>query len=149
MNRLAGLPAAPRLRVGSLVDMRTVYIPSSTGPAETSRPRRAGSFERAFRFHLDENRDPRLDEEYWAVGATDDDREAIILDIPRAFGVVRRDRITMHDAEVIDSYGTAEERAAARRLDPDGPWEEVPDQDISSCPWSLPHLDPESWRYYI
>lgn len=82
------------------------------------------------------------------MGANGAEAEAIIGDIRRTFGGVRRGRVTLHEAEVIDTYGSAAERAAARRLDPDGRWEDVPDDHITGCPSGLSHLDPESWRYY-
>lgn len=83
------------------------------------------------------------------MGADDAEAEAILGDIRRVFAGVRRGLVTLHEAEVIDDYGTDEERAAARLLDPDGPWEDVPDDHIAGSPWSLSHLDPQSWRYYI
>ena len=82
------------------------------------------------------------------MGTLDAEAVAIIADVRRAFAGVRRGEITLHEAEVIDHYGTDEERAAARLLDPDGPWEEVPDGHIAGSMMTLPHLDPESWRYY-
>ena len=36
-----------------------------------------------------------------------------------------------------------------RRLDDDKRWEEIPDRYIEECPDALPHLDPQSWCYYI
>lgn len=55
----------------------------------------------------------------------------------------------MHEAEVIDSYGSHAEREKARRLDTEENWERVPDHDIEECTTALCHLDPEGWRYYL
>jgi hypothetical protein len=80
---------------------------------------------------------------------THPDVEDIVHSIRGAFHGVRRGRISMREAEVIDNYGSDEERTLARESDPDTPWEEIPDDLISESPWGMPHLDPKSWRYYI
>lgn len=78
-----------------------------------------------------------------------DAAEAIIEEIRAAFAGVPRGAITLHEAEEIDTYGTADERARARLTDKDSHWEEVPDEHIHRCYCALTYLDPESWRYYI
>ena len=78
-----------------------------------------------------------------------DTPEAIIEAIRAAFAGVPRGAITLHEAEVIDDYGSTEERQEARRLDSEASWEEVPDEALESCTSALCHLDPKSWRYYI
>jgi Family of unknown function (DUF6714) len=80
-----------------------------------------------------------------AVAAPDE----IIAGIRAAFAGVPRGAVTIHEAEVIDSYGSDQERAAARRLDTDASWDGVPDADIEECTTALCHLDPEGWRYYV
>lgn len=75
--------------------------------------------------------------------------EAIIEAIRIAFFGVPRGGISIHEAEVIDSYGSAEEREEARRLDTETSWDRVPDLDIENCTTALCHLDPDGWRYYI
>jgi len=75
--------------------------------------------------------------------------ESTIEAIRAAFRGVPRGEITLHEAEVIDSYGTAKERAAARRRDTEERWEEIPDKQIEECSNALSHLDPQSWRYYL
>jgi hypothetical protein len=77
------------------------------------------------------------------------DAEAIIEEIRHAFRGVHRGRITLHEAEVIDEYGSDEQRAEARQRDTDDCWERVPDDHIAECTTALCYLDPESWRYYI
>ncbi len=57
--------------------------------------------------------------------------------------------ITIHEAEVIDSYGTEAERRRARRLDTEDRWDEVPDRSVEKCATALCHLDPEGWRFYL
>jgi hypothetical protein len=79
----------------------------------------------------------------------DDEAAAIIAAIRAAFRGVARGAITLHEAEVIDDYGTDEERAAARELDTERGWEEIPDAYVEECPSALYHVDPESWRYYV
>jgi hypothetical protein len=79
----------------------------------------------------------------------DDSAKAIIDAIRSAFTGVPRGQVTVHEAEVIDSYGTDTERRRARRLDIDERWDEVPDAHIEACDNALCHLDPEGWRYYI
>lgn len=78
-----------------------------------------------------------------------DTAEAIIDAIRAAFAGVPRGSITLHEAEVIDAYGSAEEQAEARRRDTEASWDRVPDLDIEECTAALSYLDPESWRYYI
>jgi hypothetical protein len=73
----------------------------------------------------------------------------VIAAIRAAFAGVTRGAITLHEAEVIDSYGSHAERAAARRLDTEASWDQVPDADIRECSNALCYLDPESSRYYI
>jgi hypothetical protein len=74
---------------------------------------------------------------------------SIIEAIRSAFAGVPPGRITVHEAEVIDGYGSDAEREEARRLDTEESWDLVPDQHIEDCPSALCHLDPEGWRYYL
>ncbi len=73
----------------------------------------------------------------------------IIQAIEQAFAGVPRGSITLHEAEVVDSYGTEAERQRARKRDTEADWCEVPDSSIEECQNALPHLDPESWRFYL
>jgi len=79
----------------------------------------------------------------------DPEAESIIGDIREAFLGVRRGEITLHEAEVLDDYGSDEERKEARKIDTDGRWERVPDSHLEECTTALCHVDAESWRYYI
>jgi hypothetical protein len=78
-----------------------------------------------------------------------DEPQALIQAIRAAFAGVPRGRVTIHEAEVMDVYGTAAERRTARLLDTEDTWDEVPDRDIEACTTALSHLDPEGWRYYL
>lgn len=83
------------------------------------------------------------------MGTLDAEAVAIIADVRRAFAGVSRGAVTLHEAEAMDDYAGPEWRAEARRLDPDGPWEAVPDAHLAGCPWGMPYLDPQSWAFYI
>jgi hypothetical protein len=78
-----------------------------------------------------------------------DEAKAIIEAIRSAFAGVPRGCITLHEAEVLDSYGSDAERQKARRLDTEESWDRVPDRDIEGRTTALSHLDPEGWRYYL
>lgn len=73
----------------------------------------------------------------------------VIAAIRAAFAGVPRGAITLHEAEVIDDHGSADERSAARALDTEESWDRVPDADVAGCLSALSHLDPEGWRYYV
>ncbi|MEO5726786.1 MAG: DUF6714 family protein [Byssovorax sp.] len=75
-----------------------------------------------------------------------DEAEGIIEAIRSAFADVLRGSITIHEAEVIDRYGSDAEHQKARRLDTEESWERVPDSDIEECAAPLSHLDPERWH---
>jgi hypothetical protein len=77
------------------------------------------------------------------------DAHTIIDQIERAFAGVRRGSITLHEAEVIDAYGTDAERRRARARDTEEDWRDVPDASVEACPDALTFVDPESWRFYL
>ena len=77
-------------------------------------------------------------------------RRQIIAEIREAFGQVSRgDGVTLHEAAVIDAYGSDEERSAARALDHDRSWQDVPDQLIEDHEDTLCFVDPKGFRYYL
>ncbi len=78
-----------------------------------------------------------------------DAKESIIEAIRTAFAGVKRGRITLHEAEEIDSYSMPDQCAEARKLDRDTDWTQIPDSAIVECRHALLYLDPASWRYYI
>lgn len=77
-------------------------------------------------------------------------RETLIHDITDTFRAVRReDGITLHQAHVLDGYGSEAEQAEARALDTDSYWWDVPDAVMATLPAPLNFLDPVGFRYYI
>lgn len=74
----------------------------------------------------------------------------VIAMIARAFQQVQReDGVSLHEADVLDSYGTDSQRAAARRKDVDTSWCDVPAADIEHYHAVFSFLDPKGFRYYI
>ena len=70
--------------------------------------------------------------------------------IERAFDRVKRDEgITLHQAVVIDAYGSEEEFLAAGKLDTELRWQDVPDDDISTNTSIFSFLDAKGFRYYL
>lgn len=77
-------------------------------------------------------------------------RREVIDDITSAFGdVSREDGTTLHEAMALDDYAPDEEQRAARRLDVDRSWQDVPDADIFACCSALSFMDEKGFRYYI
>jgi hypothetical protein len=77
-------------------------------------------------------------------------RSALIAQIRMAFaGVTRTGGVSLHEADVIDGYGSPQQRNAERKRDTDRVWWEVPDADIERYYWILPFLDATGFRYYI
>lgn len=80
----------------------------------------------------------------------DDTIETLTLQIGVAFAdVTREDGVTLHEADVIDDYGSDEQRAAARQLDTDRHWSEVEDALIDTLPSAFSFLDDRGFRYYL
>jgi hypothetical protein len=59
------------------------------------------------------------------------------------------DGMTIHQREVVDDYGSREEFDAARHLDNEQRWQDIPDSKIEKFGTSLTFLDPESIRYHL
>jgi hypothetical protein len=77
-------------------------------------------------------------------------RDALIAEIEAAFGgVTREDGTTLHEADAMDDRKLLEEQRAARRLDLERRWQDVPEQDIFACSSALSFLDEKGFRYYI
>ncbi len=75
---------------------------------------------------------------------------ALIEEITVAFdGVSREDGVTLHEATVIDDYGSPAERAEAWALDTENIWQDVPEADIRLTDAVLSFLDPKGFHYYI
>jgi hypothetical protein len=74
----------------------------------------------------------------------------VIEIIKKAFQTVTRENGTsLHEADVIDGYGSEEEQKEARKLDKDTHWSEILDEDIKKFPSILSFLNPVGWRYHI
>ncbi len=77
-------------------------------------------------------------------------QSAVIGRITSAFdGIPREDGVTLHEADAIDDYRSEEECRAARKLDRERRWQDVPDEDIEAYPSILSFLDATGFRYYI
>ena len=80
-------------------------------------------------------------------------KAALIKLVIAAFeNVERGNGVSLHEADVIDRTGydikDAKNRVAARRLDTDRHWHQVPDKDIEDYSNILSYLDAEGLRYY-
>lgn len=64
-------------------------------------------------------------------------------------GVERGDGITLHQASVIDDYGSEEDFVAAAKLDTETRWQDIPDSTLTANPHSFTFLDAHGFRYYI
>lgn len=81
------------------------------------------------------------------------EREELIREIHAAFADVSREGgVSWSEAEVIDGYGTEEEKAAARRADKDRSWTELVDNrkwDPGFGIGGYCFLDAIGFRYYL
>jgi hypothetical protein len=76
--------------------------------------------------------------------------DELIAEITAAFdGVSREDGTTLHEAEAIDDWKSDEECRAARRLDTEQRWQDVPYEDIWACCSALSFLDAKGFLYYL
>lgn len=75
---------------------------------------------------------------------------ALIEEITAAFDGVRRENgVSLSEAQVVDDYGSEEERAEARKQDTEKRWQDVPEKDIAYGHISLAYFDEIGFRYYI
>lgn len=76
---------------------------------------------------------------------------SVVLDrIHHAFdGVERGQGTTLHEAMVLDDYGSEEEQRKARELDQETRWQDVPDSTIDRNSSVLVYLNMEGYRYYL
>lgn len=80
----------------------------------------------------------------------EDFRTAVLREIEAAFdGISREGGLSLHEAEIVDNYGTPAQRDDARTLDTDTRWQDVPSGDIRTYHWILAALDPIGYRYYL
>jgi acyl carrier protein len=84
------------------------------------------------------------------IEANERRRPIVLAQIVKAFAnVTREDGVSLHEADVIDDYGTTSERSAARALDTENSWQGIPDSNIAHYYWILSFLDSKGFRYYI
>ncbi|ESA35558.1 hypothetical protein N836_11205 [Leptolyngbya sp. Heron Island J] len=75
---------------------------------------------------------------------------ALIEEITQAFdGVSCGNGVTLHEAMVIDDYGSPAERAEARARDTEDKWQDVPEDDIRFSDAVLSFLDAKGFHYYL
>ncbi len=80
----------------------------------------------------------------------DDLIETLGQQISSAFAdVTRGSGTTIHEADVLDSYGSDEELAAARQRDTERHWRDVPDAVIERLWTALSFLDSQGFHYYL
>ncbi len=77
-------------------------------------------------------------------------RDQLIAEIQNVFKDVELgDGITLCEAEVVDNYGTQEERARAREIDQDIHWSQVDLEEIDPGCTALHFVDPAGFRFYL
>jgi hypothetical protein len=80
----------------------------------------------------------------------DGQAEALIRLIEAAYdGVGLGDGITIHQREAIGDYASSEEIEAARFMDTEARWQDIPDEKMDELGTTLTFLDPESIRYHL
>lgn len=73
----------------------------------------------------------------------------LITEIRAAFrGVQRGHGTSLHEAQAIDDYASPQEREAARGLDAEASWEEVPEEHLQRIA-PLLFMDAQGLRYYL
>ncbi|MGC4016894.1 MAG: CPCC family cysteine-rich protein [Luteolibacter sp.] len=82
--------------------------------------------------------------------AYEDLRTQIIGFIEFHFNNVTRDGgTTLHQMEVLDDYGSAEDLAEAAKLDTESTWEEISDLKLSNFACSMVFLDAKGFRFHL
>lgn len=77
-------------------------------------------------------------------------RISIVEEITRAFdGVAREDGVTLHQTRAMDDCDGPEEELAARQLDTESRWQDVPVDDMDEYSDIFAFLDPKGFRYYL
>ena len=77
-------------------------------------------------------------------------RRELIAEIVAAFeGVAREEGTTIHEAIAKDDWKTYEEQQAAKRLDTEERWQDVPEEELMANHSALSFLDEKGFRYYL
>lgn len=76
--------------------------------------------------------------------------EVAIERIERAFTDVRLESgVSIREADVVDDYGTTEQRQSARAGDEKNDWRRIPEDLIAHYYWCLPYFDARAMRFYL
>ncbi|MCP5522321.1 MAG: hypothetical protein H7A46_12315 [Verrucomicrobiales bacterium] len=79
-----------------------------------------------------------------------DKAQALIESIERAFAdVTLEDGVSLREADVIDDYGTREQRQAARAQDEHRDWRNIPEAAIARYYWCLSFFDAKGMRFHL
>lgn len=77
-------------------------------------------------------------------------RTKALAQLAAAFDMVRlEDGVSLHEADAIDDYAGKEERAAARALDGDVAWMDVPSSELERMYWVWSYFDAKGFRCYL
>jgi len=63
--------------------------------------------------------------------------------------VTLEDGVSLHEADVIDNYGSAEERLAARRPDEKEDWHRLDKNELERMPWVLSFYDAKGLHFHL
>jgi|GEM_PF-1989560 len=75
---------------------------------------------------------------------------AVVALINAAFdGVTRGDGTTLHEAMMMDDWGSIEAQKDARKFDLESRWQDVPASDICNNPSYMGFVDTAGFRYYL
>jgi hypothetical protein len=78
------------------------------------------------------------------------ERLRLIRDVEAAFdGVALGNGVSLHQARAMDDYAPDAEIAAARALDTEDRWQDVPDKKLDRLSDTLPFMDAERFRFYL
>jgi hypothetical protein len=78
------------------------------------------------------------------------ERLRLIHQVEAAFdGVELGNGVSLHQARAMDNYASGAEIAAARALDTEDRWQDVPDAKLDQFSDTLPFMDPEGFRFYL
>lgn len=79
-----------------------------------------------------------------------DNAQGVIECIERAFADVRLEEgISLREAEVIDDYGTDEQRANAREEDEKDDWRKLSDDSVAHYYWCPAFFDAKGLRFHL
>jgi hypothetical protein len=78
------------------------------------------------------------------------ERLRLIREVEAAFnGVALGNGVSLHQARAMDDYASDAEVAAARAMDTEERWQEVPDEKLDRLADTLPFMDAEGFRFYL